>query len=71
MREGLRRVSAVFWGFWVVFLLIMAVASLITGNRTVEGVGTALPAFIAAALAYGAHRLTCWVIDGFFAGKRT
>lgn len=69
MREGLRRVSAVFWGFWGLIATLLIVGGwlgiLISHNNSDD-----LWLYVMAAASFVLHRLTCWVIDGFFAQKR-
>ena len=61
-RTGLERISAVWWGFW----------ALLTGVYGVYMFFEATPAFGAGVLflglpsLYAAHKLTCWIIAGFF-----
>ncbi len=62
IQRGLERVSAAWWGFWGLLFLSLSALSLLEG-RLEEGLG--LAAFGAAV--YLLHRLTCWVVAGFFA----
>ena len=59
---GLKRISAVFWGFWG-----LLVAGLIIGDAVgqVSGNNTAY-LFLTFPALYGIHRTVCWIIDGFF-----
>lgn len=62
IQRGLERVSAVWWGLWALITLAGAAALLLEGEIQkglfLAAVGVAI---------YLAHRLTCWVIAGFFA----
>lgn len=67
MQRGLERISAVWWGTWIALGSVLAVASFLGyGSSQYEstllmwlGVGGAVGALVA-------HKLTCWVIRGFF-----
>lgn len=60
IRLGLQRISAVWWGFWALLATIIGVWSLL--EKEPSGFG-----FLAALVPiYLLHRLTCWVIGGFF-----
>jgi len=66
IRVGLERMSAVWWGFWGLLLGIWAVLLLVTNRE--EG-ALALGAIAALLPVYLLHKLTCWVIAGFFSAK--
>lgn len=62
--QGLRRVSAVFWGFWALLSGVFG-ASLLVLNGSREWDAGLI--FIACLLPlYIAYRVTCWIVDGFF-----
>lgn len=65
IRLGLERISAVWWGFWGLLAGTMLLAFLfktdVTDRWEMAGMGAA-----GLVGAYLAHRLTCWVIGGFF-----
>lgn len=59
---GLKRISAVFWGFWALFIAGLMIGS---AMGRLHGADTAylflcFPAF------YAIHRAISWIIDGFF-----
>jgi hypothetical protein len=60
---GLRRISAVFWGFWAVLLGVFFVNAMLGSND--KG-----PAFLYLLCSLGAsylfYRLTNWILAGFF-----
>lgn len=63
---GLERVSAVWWALWG-----LASAALIVEAFTERQFNFPLMALGAGLMvcAYAAHRLTCWVVAGFFARR--
>jgi hypothetical protein len=65
MKTGLQRLSAVWWGLWGLVGAIVIVAALVGGGAHPWG-GAGIGAAIVAC-AYALHRVTCWVIAGFFA----
>jgi hypothetical protein len=65
MKTGLQRISAVWWGFWGLIGVIVIGAAVIGASRS-PGPTFAIGAGIVVG-AYALHRVTCWVIDGFFA----
>lgn len=68
IRLGLERISAVWWGFWGLLAAAMVVVPLFvdTGDKlAVIGSGV-----LGLVFTYLAHRLTCWVIAGFYTTKR-
>jgi len=67
IQKGLERVSAVWWGLWGLFAAFVVGAALINGSSDggelfLSGVGGMIAA-------YAAHRVTCWVVAGFFAPR--
>jgi hypothetical protein len=64
-KAGLERISLVWWGFWMICAAGLAVFGLFEGAPT-ERVHIFLIGALGIALAYAAHRLTCWVLAGFF-----
>lgn len=64
IRLGLERISAVWWGMWALFAAITALVILI-GDRDPTG----LAFFLLLIPVYLLHRLTCWVIAGFFTAR--
>ena len=66
IQRGLERVSAAWWGFWGLLCLVLSALSLSKGQLE-EGLG--LAAFGAAV--YALHRVTCWIIAGFFTPRGT
>jgi hypothetical protein len=69
-QRGLERMSAVWWGFWAAAALVgvgaFAFQPAIDLAQRVGIVGVALGG---ALFTYAAHRITCWVIAGFFAPR--
>lgn len=64
-REGLHRVSAVFWGFWGILAITFAAVGIFQGMSMSDGpllVGLSLAALV---FCYVAHRITCWLVNGF------
>lgn len=69
-QQGLRRLSAVFWGFWALVAVVFVIAICSDYVRSegfayALGYGTAVGGFLVGIIVL-AHRLTCWVIGGFF-----
>jgi hypothetical protein len=68
IQQGLERISAVWWGFWGLLAASMmgvAVFAYPAGGRVevfLLGIGGAVAA-------YAAHRITCWIVAGFFAPR--
>jgi hypothetical protein len=66
IQRGLERMSAVWWGFWGLLAMGALVAGLISRGADKElaalGAGGAIAAYVA-------HRITCWVVAGFFAPR--
>lgn len=65
IQSGLERVSAVWWGFWGL-LAALAIVGGLFGARDMGLVGIGLGGLVAV---YVAHRLTCWIVAGFFAPR--
>lgn len=63
---GLKRISTIFWGFFVLVSLL----ALVIGIFTLKGEPAYLGA-VCAAFFYALHRATCWIIDGFQAKQQT
>lgn len=54
-----------FWGFWAVLALLMGIAGLMEGIGRRDGpllLGLCVASVV---LCYVAHRLTCWIVNGF------
>lgn len=67
IRTGLERISAVWWGFWGLLGAIAMGAAVFGASNNFVGVfGTGIGGMVAA---YLLHRLTCWVISGFFTAE--
>lgn len=68
LQNGFERVSAVWWGFWGLLALAVLAAAILIPWASDRGVlaGLGLAGIVAA---YVAHRITCWVIAGFFAPR--
>lgn len=65
---GLRRLSAVFWGFvglLGVMSVIAAVTTWLQHRSEADAMTYALIGVCIMALAVGLHKVTCWVIAGF------
>jgi len=60
-RLGLHRVSAVFWGFWGVVAALGVAFGASRGGTTEIAVISA----VGVVFCYAAHRLCCWIVDGF------
>lgn len=68
VQRGLERVSAVWWGWWGLLAGILLVSVLFkweVSDRW-EIVGIGLGGVIGA---YVAHRVTCWILAGFFSPR--
>lgn len=67
MRLGLTRISAVFWGGVAALCALWGVVLIFTNNSSdwQTGVG----ALLALIPVYFGHRITCWVVAGFFEAK--
>lgn len=63
MELGLKRISAVWWSL-IGFVLGMFIPMSILGRSSTDG-GGVLMGVIGILAAYGLHRATCWIIDGF------
>lgn len=66
-QQGLRRLSLIGWGFWGVLFCAMFIAGLTpnTSDRDLMlfgGLAGVVGCFFA-------HKLTCWVLAGFFAPR--
>jgi hypothetical protein len=67
IRLGLERISAVWWGFWGLLGAIAVGAAVVSASNNTAGIfWTGLGGMVAA---YLLHRLTCWVIGGFFPAR--
>lgn len=65
-KSGLERLSAVWWGLWGVFFAGISLYLLIDDRaRTINTFG----GFAIAIVCVLAHRVSCWIIRGFFAPK--
>lgn len=64
IKEGLERISAVWWGFCGFAIAGIGVVIAFDGQVLVG-----LCFMIGALFAAGFHRLTCWIIAGFFTKK--
>lgn len=60
---GLQRVSAVWWGLWGLLGLVIFGAGIFGQPQSLAHVGGG---FCAMVVAYIAHRVTCWIVTGFF-----
>lgn len=60
---GLKRISAVFWGFWALFFGSMIVGQLL---GQITSADSAAYLFLTFPVLYALHRVNCWIIDGFF-----
>ena len=71
VQQGLGRLSAAWWGFWCVALAIAAVGLAIAGafNKDIDVFGMAAGSAFMSALSFGAHKLTCWIVAGFFSPR--
>jgi hypothetical protein len=67
LQKGLERVSAVWWGLWALLGAVLLGAA-VFGEGLDRGVTAGFGVFVLVA-AYIAHRVTCWVIAGFFAPR--
>lgn len=65
--RGIHRLSMVFWGFWGLIAAVMVLGGLF-GNAS-DGMSLAGGGAAGMVAAYIAHRLTCWVVSGFFAPR--
>jgi len=65
MQKGLQRVSVVWWGMWMVLCAAMALAMLFARDKS-DAQDIMWLAIGGTVLSYVAHRLTCWIIQGFF-----
>lgn len=62
-RNGLKRISAVFWGFWGLLDLLIAIYAAKTEPfQGLIGLAILIPIYLL-------HKLTCWVIAGFFSSE--
>jgi hypothetical protein len=69
VQRGLERVSAVWWGMWGLMAAGMLIAGVVGTDRLGRGemVASGAGGLVAC---YVAHRITCWIVAGFF-GPRT
>lgn len=66
-RKGLERISAVWWGLWGFLAAATLVGTMFSNSADrmlLAGIGT-----VGIIATYGAHRLTCWILDGFFSPR--
>jgi membrane-associated phospholipid phosphatase len=66
-QNGLQRISAVWWGFWGLLAGLAMFGSPFTqasDKWDIAGMGAA-----GLVAAYIAHRITCWIVAGFFAPR--
>jgi hypothetical protein len=66
-QNGIERVSIVWWGFWGLLAAIVMVGSPLTvasDKWEIAGAGA-----FGVVAAYVAHRITCWIVAGFFAPR--
>jgi hypothetical protein len=61
VQQGLERVSAVWWGMWAALSAALLVGGVIDSVPAQAGMG-----FGGIVAAYVAHRITCWMLAGFF-----
>lgn len=66
-QNGLERMSAVWWGFWALVCGASGIGILIAGDGE-RALGAGL-LFIGVPALYAMHRLTCWVLAGFFSPR--
>jgi len=67
VQKGLERVSAVWWGFWGLLAFAMFVVGLFSdGFDSGVLIGGGFAGLVACGIA---HKLTCWVVAGFFAPR--
>ena len=69
--QGLKRVSLVWWGLWMVICIGIGVSLLLGVDRGREEPLFGFIPLLCAVVPYFLHRLTCWVIDGFSGPKNT
>lgn len=66
VQNGLERISVVWWGLCGALAALMIGAGVL-GNTSDTGLtGLGVGGLVAA---YVAHRITCWIIAGFFAPR--
>lgn len=58
--KGLKRISLAFWGLFMLFGAMAAAGGIVRQDYDILGGG-----IFGMAIAYGLHRVTCWIIDGF------
>lgn len=63
-QRGLERISVVGWGL-LAFAFTAVAIEFMNGRKF----SAALGMLGMAVVSYGAHRVTCWIIGGFFAPK--
>ncbi|WP_029524150.1 hypothetical protein [Polaromonas glacialis] len=66
--QGLRRLSAAIWGFFAFGCGIFGFVFLFLNASREWGFGLALIAFLIPL--YIGHKVTCWIVDGFFQGVK-
>jgi hypothetical protein len=69
IQRGLERVSAVWWGLWALVCLIVLGSALVGEAPSAGRFFVSVVSVSAGVVIYLAHRLTCWVIAGFFAPR--
>jgi hypothetical protein len=68
VQRGLERISAVWWGLFGACGIVLFVAAVFNPDRA-DRISVTASGAILAACAYAAHRITCWIVAGFFAPR--
>lgn len=63
---GLMRISVVWWSFWAILSVALGLAGLFgssgSSRESLLMIGAILPIYLL-------HKVTCWIIAGFFASR--
>lgn len=66
LQLGLRRISAVFWGWWAFVAAAYGFIGVADGGPINDRLLIGFGIFVCLGLLFLAHKITCWVIAGFF-----
>jgi hypothetical protein len=69
IQRGLLRLSAVFWGFFILLGVLWAGVGVFGPNDRAGVNEIVWMGLVGAAIAWAGYKVTCWLINGFFASS--